>query len=195
MRKFLNIGINDAGYKVQKFEVADGKNTQVWICPFYQRWASMLKRCYSENVHSKQPCYIGCSVCEEWLTFSNFKRWMERQDWQGNDLDKDLINEGNKVYSPDNCAFVSKTTNRFVTDRKNKRGEYKIGVSYYPRYGKFASAIQNPITGKSENLGYFQTEDEAHKAWRIRKNYFAFQLADLQPDARVANALRLRYAS
>ena len=89
------VGINDADYSVAKTEVighVDGKRKQkrVWGCPYYEVWANMLKRCYSAKCQGKQPTYKGCSVSEEWLRFSNFGRWMEVQDFEGKQLDKDL---------------------------------------------------------------------------------------------------------
>ena len=78
---------------------------------------------------SVSPTYKGCSVSEEWLRFSNFKRWMEKQDWDGKQLDKDILFEGNKVYSAETCVFVTSVVNSFTSDSGAKRGEWLIGVS------------------------------------------------------------------
>lgn len=77
----------------------------------------MLERCYSEKLLESNPSYIGTSVCSEWLYATAFKEWMEKQNWQGKSLDKDIIVPGSKLYSPDTCAFVSQATNLFVTAR------------------------------------------------------------------------------
>ena len=77
----------------------------------------MLQRCYSESHLVRQPTYKGCSVCEEWLTFSNFKSWMEQQDWEGKQLDKDLLVYKNKIYSPETCVFVSSVINSFFVEK------------------------------------------------------------------------------
>ena len=66
----------------------------------------------------RRPAYKDVVVRQEWLTFSNFKRWMEKQDWEGKQLDKDIIVLGNKVYSPETCAFVLGVTNGFITARE-----------------------------------------------------------------------------
>ena len=100
------VGINDAEYVVVKREEVgnvDGKRKRktVWRCPFYKTWSSMLRRCYSTKYQERCPTYMGCSVSEEWHTFSVFRNWMESQDWQDTQLDKDLLVEGNKVYSPE----------------------------------------------------------------------------------------------
>jgi hypothetical protein len=187
------VGINDAGYKVSLYEQIDGKKTLVWRCPYYSRWLRMLERCYYEKVHERQPTYTGCSVCEEWLTFSNFKRWMQSQDWEGKQLDKDLLVIGNKEYGPDACVFVTSVVNSFTSDSGNNRGDYPIGVTL--ERGKFKAQCRNPFTNKTENLGRFDCPDQAHLAWKIRKHELACQLADSEyvTDERVAQALRTRY--
>lgn len=95
----------------------------------YVVWCDMLRRCYSEKYHKKKPTYKGCSVCDEWLLFSNFKRWFDENYIDGYCLDKDIIVKGNKVYSPDTCCFVPKCINSLLTNRKMHRGLEPIGVS------------------------------------------------------------------
>jgi hypothetical protein len=118
---------------------------------------------------------------------------METQEWLGKELDKDLLSQGNKIYSPETCVFVDLNVNHFILDRSAKRGDFPIGVSFDKVRGKFQSYCGNPFTGKSSNLGYFDCPEKAHEAWRKRKHELACQLADLQTNERVANALRSRY--
>jgi hypothetical protein len=122
------VGINDANYLVQKFTTVGGKNKLIWRCPFYSCWKHMLKRCYDDCYIKLHPTYKGCSVCREWHLFSNFKSWMEQQDWEEKQLDKDLLVYGNKVYSPSTCVFLSQGLNKFLTKSNKARGEYPLGV-------------------------------------------------------------------
>lgn len=193
-RLVYGVGINDADYVVKKWEeigYVDGKRKQklIWCCPYYQVWTEMLKRCYSPKYQDRQPTYKGCSVSEEWLKFSNFKRWMEQQDWEGMQLDKDLLFEGNKVYSAETCVFVTQMVNSFTTDCGAARGEWMIGVDWNKRADKFMSRCSNPFTKKREYLGLFNCQQEAHKAWLKRKLELAHLLAEEQADIRVAKAL------
>lgn len=183
------IGINDADYVVMP-----SVNGQQVKCSFYRAWKSMLERCYSESCQKKHPTYYGCVVCKEWLTFSNFKSWMETQDWKEKELDKDILIPGNKIYSPEACVFVDSITNTFVTKCDASRGEWPIGVCFHKRVKKFASVCGNPFLKKQEYLGYFGRPELAHLAWKSRKHELSCQLADLQTDERVASALRERYA-
>ena len=193
------VGINDADYVVQKFETIEvngvRKQKRVWVCPYYQAWTHMLERCYSDKYQERFPTYKGCSVSDEWLTFSNFRRWMESQDWEYKQLDKDLLFEGNKVYSKETCVFVTKAVNMFTTDRGASRGEWLIGVYWNKRAGKFRVSCRNPFTKKQEHLGYFTSEIEAHQAWLERKLEIAHLIAAEQTDDRVAKALNERYTN
>lgn len=68
------VGINDANYLVHKYENIKGKKLLTWTCPFYQRWTSMLSRCYVNK--SKDRSYVDCSVVQQWHHFMIFKSWM-----------------------------------------------------------------------------------------------------------------------
>ena len=193
------VGINDADYVVKKVETIEvngvRKHRLVWECPYYRAWKNMLQRCYSAKYQKKCPTYLGCSVSEEWLRFSNFRRWMEEQDWECKQLDKDLLLEGNNVYSEETCVFVTQTVNKFTTDRVNDRGECLIGVYWDKRVGRFRASCRNPFTKKQEHLGYFTCELDAHQEWLNRKLELAHLLAAEQTDERVAKALIERYTN
>ncbi len=193
------VGINDANYVVKKFEATgyvDGKKKQkqTWICPYYQTWKHMLMRCYSSKYQESRPTYKGCTVSEEWLTFSTFKTWMEKQDFEGKQLDKDFLFEGNKVYSAESCVFVTGVVNSFANDQRAKRGEWQLGVGWDKRRGKFRSRCRNPFSKGEDYLGYFTCEQEAHNARLKRKLELAHELAAIQTDERVAKALIDRYS-
>ena len=193
------VGINDADYDVTKKEAVgfvDGKQKQkqVWVCPYYRVWTNMLGRCYSAKFHERRPTYVGCTVSDEWRTFSNFKAWMVKQDFIGKHLDKDLLFEGNKVYSPETCVFVSGLVNTFTANREAERGEWLIGVCWNKIKEKFQANCKNPFTKKQEHLGLFTCEQRAHKAWLKRKLELARELAAIQTDPRVAKALIDRYS-
>lgn len=140
-----------------------------------------------------RPTYIGCQVCDEWKVFSNFKAWMEQQDWEGKELDKDLLFSGNKTYSPETCVFVSSAVNNFILDNGRCRGDWPIGVSFNKEKRKFEARCSNPFTKKFENLGYFSCPQDAHKAWALRKRQLAVILAGMQSEEKISTALKNRY--
>lgn len=195
-----DVGINDAPYVTQRFEFrgeyypnGSKKYKAIWKCPFYSRWKSMITRCYS----GKNPTYSGCTVCQEWCTFSNFRKWMDSQSWEGKQLDKDLLVVGNKIYSPETCIFLHNKINTFLTSRSTKRNGYLTGVDWYSPMRKYRATIRITfIINKTKRyLGYYDSETEAHLAWKKRKHELACQLEDSEyvTDERVAEALRNRY--
>lgn len=197
-RLVYGVGINDAGYILQireELPPVDGKRNRklIWRCPFYERWLNMLERCYSTKRQGRNPTYKDCTVCEEWLTFSNFKAWMQEQDWEGNQLDKDLLVRGNTRYSPETCVFVSSLVNTFVNESNASRGEWPIGCYWNKPANKFMAYCKNPFTKKAENLGLYNNTEDAHKAWLSRKLDHARRLASLQTNMLVCMALLDRY--
>jgi len=146
------VGTNDATYPIA-------------TCIAYKKWFSMIERCYS----GREPAYVGVTVCAEWLLFSNFHIWMVKQDWEGKELDKDLIKMNNKVYAPDNCCFITRKLNSAlrVYDSMN----YTKTVS--GRYN-----LKMRLGGKKINIGTFDTEKEATKAYKTKKGTHLLQLTD-----------------
>ena len=130
-------------------------------------------------------------VCDDWLVLSNFKLWMELQDWHGKQLDKDIIKPGNKVYSPDCCAFVPNYVNSSLVDRKVARGNTPQGV--YKCKDKCPNPFQVQISKNmvKTTIGYFATESEASAAYTTAKAEYLRELAETQEDNRVARGLRL----
>lgn len=193
------VGINDVKHVpcTNEDQLSSGVVSSIGSnkCIFYRLWAHMLARCYSDKVQKLHPTYIGCSVCEEWLTFSNFKAWVISQDWEGKQMDKDILFPGNKVYCPEACVFVNARTNVFILEGRGKNSAWPIGVSFYKRYGRFMSQCSSVVTGKDTFLGYFDTPEEAHQAWLTFKLEQAKILASEQDDPRVAEALIYRYAN
>lgn len=159
--------------------------------PFYVAWAGMLKRCYSDKYLEKYPSYKGCSVVDEWLSFSAFKAWMLTQDWQGMVLDKDLAVAGNRVYGPDTCLFIPEWLNTLLSSLTPLRRDLPMGVSrkkgrYRARYSRQCKAV---------NLGHFDTPEDAHVAYRAFRvaeirSWLDLYQAKAQPSLKVVAALQ-----
>ena len=195
----FGVGVNDLGYRVHVQEYVTknggkGSRKTVFLCKYYAAWKSMLERCYSKKFLESNQSYIGTSVCSEWLYATEFKKWMDQQDWRGKCLDKDIIVPGSRLYSPKTCAFVLQATNSFVTASDASRGDYPVGVHLFKRTGEYHARCNNPFSGKREHLGLFSTIEEAQEAWRERKHELAQLVAATESDMRVVEALKKRYS-
>jgi hypothetical protein len=179
------VGINDADYVTQP--TINGKQI---ICVLYQTWRNMILRCYSEKLKKLRPTYIGCIVCDEWLTFSNFKKWMETKEFHGKELDKDLKVLGNKIYSPINCMFVSSAINKLLTDSAGIRGIYPQGLGFNIPSGKYIAYVS--INGKLKNLGRYTTIKAAELAYLTAKHEIVLQAAKDETDQEVSEALYMQ---
>lgn len=138
----------------------DGK-----IIKSYTTWDNMLARCYSGEYQKTKPSYVGCYVCDDWLNFSEFKKWFDENYVEGWQLDKDLIDIKNKMYSPSTCVFIPGWLNSFNNDCRRSRGELVVGVNRHR--GRYKANCC--VDGVQTYLGLFDTEIDAHRAWKKRK--------------------------
>lgn len=161
-RIIYGVGNNDATYTVNP--TVNGK---VIVCKLYASWSNMLQRCYSPSYQKKHPAYIGCTVTSEWLYFSVFRLWMEKQDWKNKSLDKDILKQGNKIYSPKTCLFVTSNINKLLLDNKMNRGLHPVGVYFSKSNNKFIARLN--INGKQKHLGCFSNPEEAHEVYKTAK--------------------------
>ena len=165
------IAVNDMPYRVD----ANGVT-----CPYFSKWSAMINRCYSLRSIKFRPSYLYCYVCSDWLLFSNFRKWMKTQDWKGKFLDKDLLIQGNLVYSPDTCIFVSRAINNIWVKPKNINNKYLLGVAWNKTAKKFRAACC--VNGEPVHIGLFDNELDAHKAYRNFKYTYVKAVSETQPE-------------
>ena len=155
--------IGEGKYKSKE----NGKTTKA-----YRTWMDMLRRCYDPYYLNKEPTYIDCYVCDEWLCFQNFAKWFYKNHYECNNecmhLVKDILIKGNKIYSPETCIFVPQKINYLFVKKQKDRGEYPIGVSPHKTSGKLL--VQCSTLGKQERLGLFPI-NKPFQAFTVYKNF------------------------
>jgi thymidylate synthase len=121
----------DSGFSTTVYGVASvgfyEKGTSDILDKLLTLWKGMVARCYRvENDNYSYYGGKGVSVCDRWLTFSNFMEdamslpnWSGKiGDWDGIQLDKDIVGDG-FTYSPSSCVWASKEDNmRAVSDKQ-----------------------------------------------------------------------------
>lgn len=152
----------------------------------YEVWKSMLIRCYDPYYINKEPTYKDCYVCDEWHNFQNFAKWYEENYYEVKEqrmcLDKDILNKGNKIYSPETCIFVPSRINILFTKRQRDRGEYPIGVGYREKYNNLQSRCCT-LNGRV-SLGIFPLNRpfQAFYTYKQFKENYIKQVADEYKD-------------
>lgn len=185
-RLIYGVGTNDSDYLATILRQGEPRME----CPYYKTWKNILKRAYCPKFHAERPSYIGVTVAQEWHSFMTFRKWMAAQEWEGMEIDKDILVPGNKHYGPDFCVFVSARVNTLLVDNAVCRGEWPIGVSLHKPSGKFRAQCSS--VDRNENLGYFATPKQARAAYCKRKAEVITEVALEQPDQRVKTALLMR---
>lgn len=172
------------GYFGQGKYKSRGKDKKKTIA--YQIWNGMIKRCYDAYELNKEPTYIDCYVCDEWLCFQNFAEWFYENYYECDNeriqLDKDILIKGNKIYSPKTCVFVPQRINELFTKSDSIRGEYPIGVSYHKATNKLmarCSVLENNKK-KRKHLGLFELNQvkEAFTCYKQFKENYIKQVAE-----------------
>lgn len=164
MKLVFGIGINDKKYP----SVKDGK-----LIKEYDLWKSMLRRVF------KDKSYVGCSISENFKSYSYFYEWCQDQIGFGMDrfeLDKDLLKKGNKIYSEDMCVFIPKEINILLTKSNAARGSNPIGVSFCKDRGLFQVAIKKG--GKRIALGRYNCPNHAFTIYKKAKEDHVKSIAE-----------------
>lgn len=160
--------INDADYKTSVM------HPERWECPIYSRWRSMVDRCKGKPRQSR--AYDECDIDERFKMFSSFLRWSQEEGFSYENaklahLDKDIRVKGNKIYSPDTCAFVPRGINSLIVDLGKQGGDLPSGVinrkCYRSKKWSFNSMIMDK--GKVKYLGVRGTPEECHSLWQSAK--------------------------
>lgn len=117
----------------------------------YKRWVGMLERCYSDAWHKNKPTYKDCTVCDEWKDFQVFAEWYYRNvPTHGRyHLDKDILVDGNKVYSPSTCMFVTQSENTVKAHAKKYivyKGSERVDVYNMAEYCRDNNLCKNKMS-------------------------------------------------
>lgn len=192
------LGIDKKGNVPKTSGLKDGKTVNTWE---YTKWMNMLQRCFDDKYKEKHSTYKNVTCCDKWLCFANFLEDLEilKQECNWNvdeklNLDKDILNKGNKIYSLENCVLVPDWINKLFTKRDANRGECPIGVRYHKRDKKYEAKCN--INGKGANLGYYTTPQEAFNAYKQTKEQEIKRIANdcvskgfITKDSRLYNAM------
>lgn len=140
LKLIYGVGYNSAIRK--GIPVKDGEK----ISKCYDAWRRMLQRCYDPQYKIDHPTYVGVVCCEDWKDYQNFAKWFYTASnfHDGFELDKDLLSQGNKLYSPETCCFLPTEINKTLSTKGNVS-------TYIERDGKFIFRVLGNTVGYDEH--------------------------------------------
>lgn len=141
----------------------------------YNIWIHLMKRCCGER---RPKAYKDCKICDEWKLYSNFKKFYDK--YCKNDsfhLDKDILVQGNKLYSPDTCVFVPREINETMHSIWVEDRSLPAGVSM-TECGKFRARCRKGEWLDQEHIGCYDTAEEAFEEYRKAKKDRIKEMAD-----------------
>lgn len=161
-------------------------------------WKNMMDRCkIGGKVQQIEPTYIGCHTSTMFGKFQTFTDWHVQQigyEEQRYQLDKDLLVNGNKLYSEDTCVLVPSQLNSFLIACDSARGLWPKGVCFHKATSKFYAQIS--IGGKRKYLGLHSTPEAAEVVYNAAKQtetlrwYERLRAGEFIVDERVIESIR-----
>lgn len=144
----------------------------------YEKWKRMIHRCYDEKSLISTPCYRETSVCTEWHNLQNFGEWYEEnynpKTMQGWQLDKDILQNGNKIYSPETCCFIPQDVNKFLVRPSNRRDKLPLGIRLIGKVYEVSISKHN----KRVRLGSNTIIEKAFELYKNAKEEYAKEIAE-----------------
>ncbi len=116
----------------------------------HNRFSNMKSRC-GKAYQKKNPRYKGAFIWEGWLKYKTktFFVWLDNNyyevDGEQMDVDKDILQYGNKQYHPDLCLVVPHSINVFFENIEVG----KTNITYNSKTGKYVVKI----TDGKKNIG------------------------------------------
>lgn len=173
-------------YAKKTFGIGYSGNYEDYNSKAHSVWIAMLGRCYKTTDKAyKNYGAIGVKVCEKWKCFANFQKWYNENIYEIENekvhLDKDILVDGNNIYSPETCIFVPQRINKMF---ETKKSNLPRGVRQNKSKTKYCATIRVYKDGESEqiNLGTFDTIELAEKTYNNARSIIIKNTAEEYKD-------------
>jgi hypothetical protein len=141
----------------------------------YHIWIGIKSRCFDADSSSyRNYGGRGISVCNEWAnSYTAFKDWALSAGYTDN-LSIDRIDVDGD-YSPNNCRWVSNSTQQFNKRKSNRNTSGHVGVSWNKKERRWVAYITKDHV--VHWLGLFDNIDDAIKARETAETMYYGQIS------------------
>lgn len=138
----------------------------------YDTWRHMILRT-TQKYWNQYPTYEGTTVAPEWIYLSNFvedvKTLPGYEEWAKHEqrylLDKDVLGNGQKIYSKDTCCFLTPLeSNHEIAARTPNLYDNMVKAAYV-RSMEYAQPIKATHSQTGEVL-YFESQKECGRYFK-----------------------------
>ncbi|QAX96256.1 hypothetical protein [Vibrio phage vB_VmeM-Yong XC32] len=131
-------------------------------------WRNTFQRCYDEK-GPRWLFYKGVEVDKSWWNFQVWAKWFTENQPTGKDVwevDKDLVGQGLRLYSPETCVLLPRAINASLAER-NTAGKL---TGIYPKGNSSNENViynVNPRNGKNRTFPTLRLAFDYY--WSCRK--------------------------
>ena len=147
----------------------------------HKTWSNMIERCYSKLYQENNKQFQGYTVCDEWLTYSKFRSWYDRNYYEvpGMAIDINRNWYGSNIYGPDTVLFLPRELRKALNSVNCKNASGYAGVCFDKAKGKYKASIS--INARRVHIGMYNTAHEAGDAYKVeREIYISKMIRDLK---------------
>lgn len=130
----------------------------------YKCWVNMLNRVGKGR-------YKNVSIHREWLNFNQFKLFYDKWYREGFVLDKDILSDGEKVYSESTCCFVPSVLNTAIRECSTLTNNGSKNTSFT----MYFHTMEEVVSCKTN-----EERDALYKIYRVVKIRTLLSLYDTQ---------------
>ena len=144
----------------------------------YSIWRGVVVRATSSYFKELYPSYKNVGICPEWLAYTSFKEWYDKQYKEdGWEIDKDLLSgKENKIYSPSTCVLLPKEINHLLANKRRTNTSGYTGVRKCVGTCKFEVNIK--VKGIQKRIGVYGTEEEAYSIYKQERENIAIDMCE-----------------
>lgn len=149
----------------------DKKTTEV-----YEKWQSIIQRCYNPYKLDKHRKFMNHTVCDTWHSFQDFAEWYTQLEYTdcNYQLVKNLIDLENTVYDATHCFLIPKSISMSLALAKH--GKYPYGIKFNKAKGKYQVVLHKKSTGGA--LTSYDTLKQAIAGYVDHKEQHVKELAN-----------------